>query len=180
MLIEIETSDGPKKVRVCDHCRTVCVPRGRFCSGSCARRAEEFRNANRLAGPLPEVQPSGTTAGTGTASVAGTDTCCRATLEGHGATVPEPGRERLPERAGAESDLCDLIGGDSDGSDFGVGGVFGAGELNQEQVSNAGRKPPDNTSSESRQQAVAYGTAGNHGGLLDRRFPGDDQGRALT
>lgn len=35
--ILIETKDGPKKVRVCDYCKTVCIPSGRFCSGHCSR-----------------------------------------------------------------------------------------------------------------------------------------------
>lgn len=37
MLIDIETIDGPRKVRVCDYCKTVCIPHGRFCSGRCYR-----------------------------------------------------------------------------------------------------------------------------------------------
>lgn len=37
MLVDIDTKYGPRKVRVCDHCRTVCIPSGRFCSGYCAR-----------------------------------------------------------------------------------------------------------------------------------------------
>jgi hypothetical protein len=42
MLIEIQTNDGPRKVRVCDYCRTVCIPSGRFCSGRCARSYREL------------------------------------------------------------------------------------------------------------------------------------------
>ncbi len=41
-LIEVQTVDGPRKVRVCDYCRTVCIPSGRFCSGTCRRKFEEF------------------------------------------------------------------------------------------------------------------------------------------
>lgn len=41
MLVEIETRDGPRKVRVCDGCRTVCIPSGRFCSGRCSRDFSE-------------------------------------------------------------------------------------------------------------------------------------------
>lgn len=37
MLMEVETVDGPRKVRVCDYCRSACIPSGRFCSGRCAR-----------------------------------------------------------------------------------------------------------------------------------------------
>lgn len=36
-IIEIQTLDGPQKVRVCDYCRTVCIPSGSYCSGRCAR-----------------------------------------------------------------------------------------------------------------------------------------------
>lgn len=43
MLIEIQTKDGLRKVRVCDYCRTVCIPSGRFCSGRCARLHSEYR-----------------------------------------------------------------------------------------------------------------------------------------
>lgn len=35
MLVEIDTSDGKKKIRVCDYCRTVCIPHGSFCSSRC-------------------------------------------------------------------------------------------------------------------------------------------------
>lgn len=35
-IIEVDTASGKQKVRVCDNCRTVCVPT-RFCSGRCAR-----------------------------------------------------------------------------------------------------------------------------------------------
>ncbi len=42
MLIEVETHEGPRKVRVCDYCKCVCIPSGRFCSGHCSRNYEEF------------------------------------------------------------------------------------------------------------------------------------------
>lgn len=42
-LIEVQTKDGPRKVRVCDYCKTVCIPSGRYCSGRCAREAREQR-----------------------------------------------------------------------------------------------------------------------------------------
>lgn len=42
MLVEIQTAIGPRKVRVCDYCKTVCIPSGRFCSGSCAKKWDEF------------------------------------------------------------------------------------------------------------------------------------------
>lgn len=35
MIIEIQTGDGLKKVRVCNYCRTACIPYGEFCSSSC-------------------------------------------------------------------------------------------------------------------------------------------------
>ena len=35
MLIEIETNDGPRKVRVCGYCKSTCIPRGEFCSSRC-------------------------------------------------------------------------------------------------------------------------------------------------
>lgn len=38
MLIDIDTNDGPKKIRVCDYCRTVCIPYGQFCSSHCYHR----------------------------------------------------------------------------------------------------------------------------------------------
>lgn len=41
-LIEVRTKDGPRKVRVCDYCRTVCIPSGRFCSGMCSRSYDEW------------------------------------------------------------------------------------------------------------------------------------------
>lgn len=34
--IMIDTLKGPRKVLVCDYCKTVCIPYGRFCSGYCA------------------------------------------------------------------------------------------------------------------------------------------------
>jgi len=41
-LVEVQTKDGPRKVRVCDYCKAVCIPSGRFCSGACARKYQEF------------------------------------------------------------------------------------------------------------------------------------------
>lgn len=38
MLIDIDTNDGLKKIRVCDYCRTVCIPYGQFCSSRCYHR----------------------------------------------------------------------------------------------------------------------------------------------
>ena len=38
MIIEIQTSDGPKKARVCDYCKTACIPYGRYCSSRCYHR----------------------------------------------------------------------------------------------------------------------------------------------
>jgi hypothetical protein len=38
MIIEIQTGDGPKKVRVCDYCKTACIPYGQFCSSRCYHR----------------------------------------------------------------------------------------------------------------------------------------------
>ncbi len=34
--VTVDTAEGPKQVRVCDYCKTVCIPSGRFCSGRCA------------------------------------------------------------------------------------------------------------------------------------------------
>ncbi len=34
--VSVETASGQRQVRVCDYCRTVCIPSGRFCSGRCA------------------------------------------------------------------------------------------------------------------------------------------------
>lgn len=42
MLIEVQTIHGPRKVRVCDGCLTVCIPSGRYCSGRCAREHREW------------------------------------------------------------------------------------------------------------------------------------------
>lgn len=47
MLIEVQTSNGPRKARVCDYCQTVCIPSGRFCSGFCARGYAEREKAAR-------------------------------------------------------------------------------------------------------------------------------------
>lgn len=30
------------EVRVCDYCRTTCIPHGRYCSGRCYRRHQEL------------------------------------------------------------------------------------------------------------------------------------------
>lgn len=46
-LIEVQTMDGPRKVRVCDYCRTVCIPSGRYCSGRCARSHAEQQKWQR-------------------------------------------------------------------------------------------------------------------------------------
>lgn len=40
MLVEVQTINGPKKVRVCDYCMAVCTP-SKFCSGRCAREFYE-------------------------------------------------------------------------------------------------------------------------------------------
>ncbi len=40
--IEIQTIDGPRKVRVCDNCKTVCCT-GQFCSSRCAWQADDNR-----------------------------------------------------------------------------------------------------------------------------------------
>lgn len=49
MLIEIQTSSGPQMVRVCDHCKCVCTPRGqRFCSGRCAREFDHRAFQKRM------------------------------------------------------------------------------------------------------------------------------------
>jgi hypothetical protein len=52
MYVEIKTIDGPRKVRVCDYCKTVCIPSGRFCSGHCYRNYQRFRK------PQPPPKPS--------------------------------------------------------------------------------------------------------------------------
>lgn len=41
MLIDVESIDGPRKIRVCDYCRAVPIPSGRFCSGRCSRQFYE-------------------------------------------------------------------------------------------------------------------------------------------
>ena len=43
MLIEVDTPDGPRKVRVCDYCRSVCIQSGCYCSGHCARNHAEWQ-----------------------------------------------------------------------------------------------------------------------------------------
>lgn len=45
-LVEVQTANGPRKVRVCDYCRTVCC-QTRFCSGFCARGWGERERINR-------------------------------------------------------------------------------------------------------------------------------------
>jgi hypothetical protein len=47
MLIEIQTPEGPRKVRVCDHCKAVCIPGGRFCSGRCAREHDRYAESKK-------------------------------------------------------------------------------------------------------------------------------------
>lgn len=41
MLVDIKTSQGLRKIRVCDNCKTICIPSGRFCSGFCSRAWSE-------------------------------------------------------------------------------------------------------------------------------------------
>lgn len=55
MLIEIQTGQGKRKVRVCDYCRTVCVswPQ-RFCSGHCARNYERMQALRAKSAPLSQ------------------------------------------------------------------------------------------------------------------------------
>ena len=53
MLICVQTIDGPRNVRVCDNCRTVCCS-SRFCSGYCARQYEEFEAIRRERENKPE------------------------------------------------------------------------------------------------------------------------------
>jgi hypothetical protein len=48
MLIEVETTDGPRKVKVCDYCKTVCC-QSRFCSGRCARNYQDRADRERQA-----------------------------------------------------------------------------------------------------------------------------------
>lgn len=50
--VTIETASGPQQVRVCDNCRTVCVP-SRFCSGRCAREFYE-RPTRKLDGHVED------------------------------------------------------------------------------------------------------------------------------
>jgi hypothetical protein len=60
MIIEIQTGDGPKKVRVCDYCKTACIPYGRYCSSRCyykhldAMVAEQERERERQLQELHE------------------------------------------------------------------------------------------------------------------------------
>ena len=39
--IEVMAGGKPQQVRVCDWCRTCCIPSGRFCSGRCAMQSHE-------------------------------------------------------------------------------------------------------------------------------------------
>lgn len=39
--VTVETKNGPARVRVCDYCKSACIPSGRFCSGRCAREYQE-------------------------------------------------------------------------------------------------------------------------------------------
>ena len=41
MLVDIKTNQGQRKIRVCDNCKTVCIPSGRFCCGYCSRAWSE-------------------------------------------------------------------------------------------------------------------------------------------
>ena len=56
-LIEVQTSEGPRNVRVCDYCLSACIPYpSRFCSGRCSRSYYE-----RLAlKSKPSTQPERT------------------------------------------------------------------------------------------------------------------------
>lgn len=47
MFIEVQTVDGPKKVRVCDNCETVCTT-SRFCCGHCSREFREREKEDRI------------------------------------------------------------------------------------------------------------------------------------
>lgn len=60
MLIEVQTFDGPRKVRVCDGCRTVCIPSGRYCSGRCARSDSERMEYERQAREKQQKESGGT------------------------------------------------------------------------------------------------------------------------
>lgn len=44
--VTIETTDGPKRVKVCDYCRASCC-QTRYCSGRCARQAAEREQFKR-------------------------------------------------------------------------------------------------------------------------------------
>lgn len=56
MLITIQTATGPKKVNVCEYCKTVCIPTSqRYCSGHCARGAATITSrGNPYARPYME------------------------------------------------------------------------------------------------------------------------------
>jgi hypothetical protein len=60
MIIQIETGDGSKKVRVCDYCKTACIPYGQFCSSRCYHKhldmiiAEQERERERQLNDLME------------------------------------------------------------------------------------------------------------------------------
>ena len=42
MLIDVRLKGELVQVRVCDYCRAVCIPSGRYCSAKC-RRADKER-----------------------------------------------------------------------------------------------------------------------------------------
>jgi hypothetical protein len=48
MLLTVETATGPKRIRVCDYCKSACIPSGHFCSGYCARAFDEQRRSQPL------------------------------------------------------------------------------------------------------------------------------------
>lgn len=52
-LIEVDTPNGPRKVRVCNYCRRVCIPSGSYCSGRCYR--SHMEEINRAAERLGET-----------------------------------------------------------------------------------------------------------------------------
>lgn len=49
MLINIDTVSGTKQIRVCNYCRTVCIPSGAYCSARCyhqhVKQMEDRRKA---------------------------------------------------------------------------------------------------------------------------------------
>lgn len=61
MWVEILTSDGPKKAKVCLHCRTVIIqPKEMYCSGSCYaghfRGTEEAFRQGRIRLEVPRSE----------------------------------------------------------------------------------------------------------------------------